>query len=177
MIEVLFAAWLVAVGVLVLAPASRLIPPWGASFLAPIAATALAIFAGLAIIVPSNFSVGLWMAITTVAALGIVIWAACKRMVTATWVMRAMGGAVALAVGVAYVTWQIPMVRFTSDSYHYLMSALALLRTGTLEGVVDPYLLKRQFATPLLHTLGVWQPGKATCRSGHPSSVLPPSVH
>jgi hypothetical protein len=46
------------------------------------------------------------------------------------------------------------MVCFTSDSYHYLMSALAQTRSRRLEGVVDAYLLKRQLATPLMHTLG-----------------------
>jgi hypothetical protein len=47
------------------------------------------------------------------------------------------------------------MARFTSDSYHYMMSALALVKTGTLEGVVDALLQKRQLAAPLLHTPGV----------------------
>jgi hypothetical protein len=153
--EILFAAWLAVVGVLVLAPASRTIPPWGAVFLAPIAATAISTLSGLALVAASSYSVVLSGALMTVVAVTIVSLTAAKRMVTGRWMAESTVGAVALAMVVATVTWQIPMVRFTSDSYHYLMSALALTRSGTLEGVVDAYLLKRQLATPLLHTLGV----------------------
>jgi hypothetical protein len=155
MTEILFAAWLAVVGVLVLAPASRTIAPWGAVFLAPIAATAISTLSGLLLVAAGSYSVVLSGALTTIVAVTIVSLTAARRMVTGRWMAGSTVGAVALATVVAFVAWQVPMVRFTSDSYHYLMSALALTRSGTLEGVVDAYLLKRQLATPLLHTLGV----------------------
>ena len=155
MIEVLFAAWLGAVGALVLAPASRAIHPWGAAFLAPIAATAITTFSGLVLVAVGSYTVVVSVVISTVAALAIVVLAFGKQAVTADWITKTLVGSVSLAVVVAAVAWFVPMARFTSDSYHYLMSALALGRSGTLEGVIDAYLLKRELATPLLHTLGV----------------------
>jgi hypothetical protein len=154
MTEIVFAAWLVVVGVLVLAPASRAIPPWGAVFVAPIAATGISTFSGLVLVATGSYSVVLSGALTTFVAVSIVSFTASRRMVTARWFAKSTVGAIVLAVAVATFAWQIPMVRFTSDSYHYLMSALALTRSGTLEGVVDAYLLKRQLATPLMHTPG-----------------------
>jgi hypothetical protein len=85
----------------------------------------------------------------------IVFVAGRKGMITGRWMVRALAGSIGLAVIVAGVAWMVPMARFTSDSYHYLMSALALVRSGTLEGVIDAYLLKRELAVPFLHTLGV----------------------
>lgn len=155
MIEVLFAVWLAIVGVLLLAPTSRHIPPWGAAFLAPIIATALFILVGLGLASVSLFSVALCVVVVSIAAMAMTVLALSRRDVTLGWLARAIGGATSVAMTVAIVAWRIPMARFTTDSYHYLMSAVALVRSGTLEGVSDSLLLKRQLATPLLHTLGV----------------------
>jgi hypothetical protein len=155
MTEAIFAAWLVTVGVLLLAPTSRRIPWWGAAFLAPIAATALYILIALLLIAVSFFSVIVAVILATAAAVGVSIFALSRKVVTLGWLGQAVGGAIVIAITVTVVASQVPLVRLTTDSYHYLMSAVALVRSGTLEGVSDSFLLKRQLAVPLLHTLGV----------------------
>ena len=155
MVEVIFAAWLAAVGALLLTPTATKIPAWGAMFLAPILSTALFILAGLALVSVSSFSVASSVGLVSVVALSVLVTCVLRRSVTLRWLVWSVGGAITIAVVVAVVTLLVPMVRLTTDSFHYLMSSGALVRSGTLEGVADIFLLKRQLATPLLHTLGV----------------------
>ena len=93
MIEVLFAAWLAVIGVLVLTPAARAIPPWGAAFLAPLAATAIYTFSGLALVAVGSYMLALSVVLTTAIALAVVAFSAVKRMVELNWVVKTMAGA------------------------------------------------------------------------------------
>jgi hypothetical protein len=155
MVEVIFAAWLAVAGALLLTPTARWIPAWGAVFLAPIVSTALFVLTGLALVSVSMFSVEMSVGLVSIVALAVFVMCILRRSVTLWWLVWSVGGAVIIAVVVTVVTLQVPMVRLTTDSFHYLMSSGALVRSGTLEGVADIFLLKRQLATPLLHTLGV----------------------
>jgi hypothetical protein len=140
---------------LCLVPTSRYLPAWGGVFLAPIAATAVFVLSGMVLSAGGIFSVVLTAGLSSAIAVLALVGAMWRFRVDARWVLQVLGGSVMIAVVVAAVTWRVPMVRFSTDSFHYLMSAAALVETGTLEGVADIFLLKRQLSTPLLHTLGV----------------------
>ena len=155
MSEALLAAWLGVTGVLALSPTSRFVPPWGAMFLAPIAASAFFVFSGLFLVSLGVFSTAITMLIVSFVALAAALVAVSKKVVTGRWFVRATGAAAGTALVVAIFAWQVPMVRLTADSFHYLMSALSLESLGTLTGIKDELILKRRLATPLLHTFGV----------------------
>ncbi len=153
MIEVAFAAWIAIVGVLVLVPASRGISWRGAVFVAPLTGTAMFILSGVVLVAMSRFSVVAAVVVASAAALAIASIGS-RRLPDRRWLVSAAAAGAAVAGGVAALAWQVPTVRLTSDSYHYLMSSLALVRSGTLGGVYNGLLLKRQLGVPLLHTVG-----------------------
>jgi hypothetical protein len=143
------------VGALCLVPTSRYLPAWGGVFLAPIAATAVFVLTGLVLSAGGIFSVVLTVGLSSAFGVLALVGAMWRFRVDVRWVLQVLGGSVLIAAVVAAVSWRFPTVRFSTDSFHYLMSAAALVETGTLEGVADIFLLKRQLSTPLLHTLGV----------------------
>ena len=155
MVEMLFSAWLAGMGALILVPTSRYLPAWGGVFLGPIVATAVFVLAGLMLSAIGVFSIMLAAGLSSALGVLALVGAMARFRVDVRWVLQVLGGSVLIASVVAAVTWRFPMVRFSTDSFHYLMSAAALAESGTLEGVADIFLLKRQLSTPLLHTLGV----------------------
>lgn len=161
MMESLLLAWLSAVGVVLLLSVSRSVSPWGAAVMSPILGTALFTLTGLLLASVKAYSVT--RNVLLVGLVAVVTVAATFRKVDARprWFATAFGASLALVATVAVLALSFPAARVSTDSYHYLISAAALVRTGALEGVSDFYVVTRLLATPLIHTVSVTGRGYA----------------
>jgi hypothetical protein len=160
LINLLFALWLSAIGVVATAPALNWLTPIGMGSIAPAIGVALYLITGALLAALDSFSVVSALSASTVVALigSMVIFRSYSLRFRPRPLVAGALIAASLTALVSVVALNLHTTRFTTDSFGYLMSASALDQTGGLDGIDNLRLVKQQAAVPLIQAIG-WASG------------------